>query len=1076
MYIAQKSQTRWVAPLWMGLIAGLTLILSLTARGENHADEIALQAVASGFSEPVYITHAGDGSGRLFVVEKAGLIKIIQNGQTLSQPFLDIRDRVGNDGEAGLLSVAFPPDFAQNGYFFVYYNHKNKNLVPPDPRDAGNNDGYDTVVARFRVSGDPNRADANSEERILLRNQPYANHNGGLILFGPDGRLYIGLGDGGSAHDPLNAGQDLNTWLGKILRIEVSGAGTYTVPADNPFVGRSDAKPEIWDWGLRNPWRFSFDRLTGDLFIGDVGQNQREEISLHPAGQPGGLNFGWDCREGDIAHSTTAPCNGPFVEPIVAYPRSDGQSVTGGYVYRGGDFPRLHGRYFFADFVQGRIWSIQRTGGGWSAKTLGLDTEELIASFGEDERGELYVVAFGGAIYRLVDAAAPGPTLDASTFTASPTSAVPGDVVTYHLTLRNSGGAINGTVQADISVPSALTYLPRSLQATAGAVDDAAAPLLRWQGAIGAGQVVTVAYQVTVNSGVSGVATTTAQVNAPNLPALTRSALLTIRTSGGGVADPDFFLPGTQPEHLIDPIVDPTSCQSCHTTPIYGAWRGSMKSQAGRDPLFWAALHIANQDVENAGDFCLRCHTPRGWFGGRSHPADGSALESSDLSAGVACETCHRMVDPEPSGGDAAAVARDAAIRSVLSPTLPADHVGSAMLILDPEDNRRGPFSISPAPPHPKATWRTDLLGQGGDPVTEARVCGVCHNLDNPTLSWNPLTNRYEPNAEDAPAPSFAKGELFPIERTFDEWLYSAYATAEGVYAPQFAGAKPDGVVRTCQDCHMPRTTGVAATGGVQRDCVSNGCLPEHSFAGANTWAPQLLQDPRWRLNAAGDALHLNATVESARSMLRRAATLTIEFDPNVTPKQARVRVINETGHKLPTGYPEGRRIWLNVRAYDAAGRLIFESGAYDPLTGVLQQDPQIKVYEAKLGIDDGATVTESFHFIRNNTVLKDNRIPPRGYTVAAYDQPGLRPVGAVYVDGQHWDETLYALPDEAASVVAVLYYQTASKEYIDFLRTRGGADGAVLGQMWDDLKSPPEAMATAMAPARKQYFPLIVR
>jgi hypothetical protein len=262
----------------------------------------------------------------------------------------------------------------------------------------------------------------------------------------------------------------------------------------------------------------------------------------------------------------------------------------------------------------------------------------------------------------------------------------------------------------------------------------------------------------------------------------------------------------------------------------------------------------------------------------------------------------------------------------------------------------------------------------------------------------------------------------------------------------------------------------------VQRDCVSNGCLPEHSFAGANTWAPQLLQDPRWRLNAAGDALHLNATVESARSMLRRAATLTIEFDPNVTPKQARVRVINETGHKLPTGYPEGRRIWLNVRAYDAAGRLIFESGAYDPLTGVLQQDPQIKVYEAKLGIDDGATVTESFHFIRNNTVLKDNRIPPRGYTVAAYDQPGLRPVGAVYVDGQHWDETLYALPDEAASVVAVLYYQTASKEYIDFLRTRGGADGAVLGQMWDDLKSPPEAMATAMAPARKQYFPLIVR
>ncbi|MCS6827273.1 MAG: PQQ-dependent sugar dehydrogenase [Caldilinea sp.] len=1058
------------------LIAALVVILFLPARGETNVDEIALQEIASGFSEPVYVTHAGDGSGRLFVVEKAGLIKILQNGQTLSQPFLDIRDRVGNDGEAGLLSVAFPPDFAQSGYFFVYYNHKDKNLVPPDPRDAGNNNGYDTVVARFRVTGDPNRADPNSEERILLRNQPYANHNGGLILFGPDGRLYIGLGDGGSAHDPLNAGQDLNTWLGKLLRIEVGAAGTYTVPSDNPFVGRTDAKPEIWDWGLRNPWRFSFDRLTGDLFIGDVGQGAREEISLHPAGQAGGLNFGWDCREGDITHATTAPCDGPFVEPIVAYPRSDGQSVTGGYVYRGVDFPRLHGRYFFADFVQGRIWSIQRTGGGWSAKTLGLDTEELLSSFGEDERGELYIVAFGGTIYRLVDAAAPGPTLDASTFTASPTDAVPGDVVTYHLVLRNGGGAIGGTVQADISVPGALTYLPQSLQATAGAVDDAAAPLLRWQGTMGAGQVITVTYQTAVNSGASGIVTTTAQLNAPNLPTLTRSASLLIRTSGSGVADPDFFLPGTQPAHIIDPIVDPTNCQSCHTTPIYGAWRGSMKSQAGRDPLFWAALHIANQDVENAGEFCLRCHTPRGWFSGRSHPADASALSRSDLAAGVACETCHRMVDPEPSGGDTAAVAQDAAIRSAISPTLPAGHIGSAMLILDPEDNRRGPFSISPAPPHPKATWRTDLLGQGGDPVTEARVCGVCHNLDNPTLSWNPVAGRYEPNEEDAPAPSFAKGELFPIERTFDEWLYSAYATAEGVYAPQFAGAKPDGIVRTCQDCHMPRTTGVAASGGAQRDCAGNGCLPEHSFVGANTWAPQLLQDSRWRLNALDDALHLNAAIESARSMLRRAATLTVDFDPNVTPKQARVRVTNETGHKLPTGYPEGRRIWLNVRAYDAAGRLVFESGAYDPATGLLQQDPQIKIYEAKLGIDDGATITETFHFIRNNTVIKDNRIPPRGYTVAAYDQPGLRPVGAVYADGQYWEETTYTLPEAAVSVVAVLYYQTASKEYIDFLRARGGADGAVLGQMWDDLKSPPEAMAMAMAPAQKLYFPLVGR
>ncbi|MCB0050189.1 MAG: hypothetical protein KDE24_11680, partial [Caldilinea sp.] len=205
--------------------------------------------------------------------------------------------------------------------------------------------------------------------------------------------------------------------------------------------------------------------------------------------------------------------------------------------------------------------------------------------------------------------------------------------------------------------------------------------------------------------------------------------------------------------------------------------------------------------------------------------------------------------------------------------TLPADHIGSAMLILDPEDNRRGPFAITPAPPHPKATWRTDFLGQAGNPVTEARVCGSCHNLDNPALSWNPATQRYEKNTENQPAPSFAKGELFPIERTFDEWLASDYATTAGVYAPQFAGSKPDGIVRTCQDCHMPRTTGPAAAGDVDRDCRTNGCLPEHSFAGANTWAPQLLLDPRWRLAATQDAVHLNAGVLSARMMLQKAAT-----------------------------------------------------------------------------------------------------------------------------------------------------------------------------------------------------------
>jgi uncharacterized repeat protein (TIGR01451 family) len=1067
------------------LALGLLLLIAIRSQtdavsAENAAPTagvVGLQQVASGFDQPVYVTHASDGSGRLFVVEKAGTVRIVQQGQVLAQPFLDIRDRVGNSGEAGLLSIAFPPDFATQGYFFVYYNHKDQDLIPAPPEDDGVNEGYDTVVARFRITANPNRADAASEERILVRNQPYDNHNGGLIVFGPDDKLYIGLGDGGSGNDPFNAGQNLNTWLGKLLRITVGASGAYTVPPDNPFVGRPDAKPEIWDWGLRNPWRYSFDRQSGDLLIGDVGQGSREEISLHPAGTPGGLNFGWDCREGDIAHSTTAACPGPFVAPIVAYPRGDGQSVTGGYVYRGPTFAAFQGRYFFADFEQGRIWSTQQGAAGWSSKQLELETSENIASFGEDEAGELYVVAFGnGVLYQLVDTQAPVAALGGSTFTPTPTSAVAGDVVSYTLALRNSGGATTGAVQVEATVPSGLSYLAGSLHATAGAADASAAPILRWQGVIYTNQTITLTYQVTVGAAPAGALPTTAQITAPGQAPFDRTATLTVRSGGAATPDPDFFLPGTQPEHMVDAIVNPASCQGCHTAPIYDTWRGSMKSQAGRDPIFWAALHVANQDAENAGDFCLRCHTPRGWYGGRSHPADGSLLESGDLSAGVACEVCHRMIDPQPSGGDAAAVARDAAVRSAISPTLPADHVGSAMLILDPEDNRRGPFVIAPAPPHPKATWRTDFLGQGGDPATEARVCGSCHNLDNPTLSWNAATARYEPNAENLAAPAFASGDLFPIERTFDEWLLSTYATAQGVYAPQFAGAKVDGIVRTCQDCHMPRTTGQAAIGDVNRDCVTNGCLPEHSFAGANTWAPRLLQDARWRLPATGDAIHLNAAILSARNMLQKAATVTIDFDPDAAQKQATVRVTNKSGHKLPTGYPEGRRIWLNVRAYNAAGQLVFESGAYNAQSGVLADDPYLKVYEAKLAIDNGATITESFHFVRNNVVLKDNRIPPRGYTTAAFNQPGLRPVGVTYTDGQHWDATSYPLPNDAVAVTAVLYYQTASKEYIDFLRTNGGADGILLGQMWDDLKSPPEIMAVVVAPKKHNFLPLVGR
>jgi hypothetical protein len=505
-----------------------------------------------------------------------------------------------------------------------------------------------------------------------------------------------------------------------------------------------------------------------------------------------------------------------------------------------------------------------------------------------------------------------------------------------------------------------------------------------------------------------------------------------------------------------------------------------MMGQAGRDPWFWAAFAVAQNDAADAGEFCLRCHTPRGWFAGRSEPADGSALTEVDIDAGVACEVCHRMVDPVPGAEDEVATL-DATIRADLIAPPPVDHVASGMIILDPEDNRRGPFSLPGFGFH--TAFQARFQGQN-DPLAASRLCGSCHNVDNPLLTWTETPPgggpaQFWPNELNSPAPSYANGDLFPIERTFDEWSNSDYAKG-GVFAPQFAGAKPGGIVVSCQDCHLVRQTGLAANQAFNptyRDCVTTGCLPAHVMAGGNAWVPKILQDPRWRLHNPLDAAALNKTADAARSMLQRAASLDVDLTEDNGQKVVTVRVTNETGHKLPTGYPEGRRMWLNLRAYDASGELIFESGAYNPNTGILSLDPAVKVYEAKQGITpELATVVglpsgPSFHFALNNTTYKDNRIPPRGYTVAAFDKPGMRPVGATYVDGQYWDDTLYNVPAATTRIIVTLFYQTASSDYIDFLRELGGADGAMLGQLWDDSKSPPEVVARAEFPAPELIY-----
>ncbi len=347
---------------------------------------VRLEEVAGGFQQPTYVTHAGDGSGRLFVVEKPGRIWILVNGKVLPEPFLDIRDRVrSRESERGLLSVAFHPDFATNGRFFVNYTDR-----------LGH-----TVVAEYRVTDDPNRADPNSERVILYIEQPAANHNGGQLQFGPDGYLYIGMGDGGRAGDPWGNAQNLGVLLGKMLRIDVDGGDPYAVPPDNPFVGQADVRPEIWAYGLRNPWRFSFDRATGDLYIADVGQNLWEEVDVVRWPSPGGQNFGWDIMEGFHCFEPPQGCDPTgLTMPVVEYGHDQGCSITGGYVYRGRRYPDLVGTYVFSDFCSGRLWGLRFREGTWEW-TLFLDTDLNVSSFGEDEAGEIYVVDYRGSIYHL---------------------------------------------------------------------------------------------------------------------------------------------------------------------------------------------------------------------------------------------------------------------------------------------------------------------------------------------------------------------------------------------------------------------------------------------------------------------------------------------------------------------------------------------------------------------------------------------------------------------------------------------------------------------------------------------------
>jgi hypothetical protein len=530
-------------------------------------------------------------------------------------------------------------------------------------------------------------------------------------------------------------------------------------------------------------------------------------------------------------------------------------------------------------------------------------------------------------------------------------------------------------------------------------------------------------------------------------------AVFAIQSPIGGLAPTtlrDFDQPGSQPfeSGILNP---PEACAGCHgnydpnVEPVHN-WRGSMMAMASFDPIFKANMVIANQDAPDSGDLCLRCHLPRGWLQGRSVPTDGSAMLPTDAS-GVSCDLCHRMVDPFYDPGQNPP--EDAAILAALSN--PPSNLGNGMYVVDPTGARRGPF----------------VNADSGHPVLvspfhrESAICGTCHDVSNPAFEKDNDGN-YVPNTFDAPATDFSAHTLLPVERTYSEWFYSSYNTPNGVPAPQFGGNKEN--VATCQDCHMRDVTGYGCNYGTppERDD-----LPLHDMTGGSTWLAGLMSTVAPN---SVDETAIQAGIERARYMLQNAA----ELKYVIIDGQLKVTVTNNTGHKLPTGYPEGRRIWINVKFYDGNDALISESGAYDPNSGVLSHDAEVKIYEVKPGLDAitaplvGEPNGPSFHFVLNNKVYKDNRIPPRGFTNANYESFGDSPVGYTYADGQYWDDTYYDIPLGATSATVTLNYQSTSKEFIEFLRDKNTTDsaGQDMYNLWaDNDKCPPEPMQIATTP-----------
>jgi hypothetical protein len=486
----------------------------------------------------------------------------------------------------------------------------------------------------------------------------------------------------------------------------------------------------------------------------------------------------------------------------------------------------------------------------------------------------------------------------------------------------------------------------------------------------------------------------------------------------------DFAEPGTQPLTINQTIQSSVNCEVCHggydvNQEPYSRWSASMMAQATRDPVMHAALAIANQDMTDSGGMCLRCHAPGAWLDGRSEPSDGSNLDNSlgDFD-GVTCHLCHRMVDPFYEQGVDPAV--DRRILALLS-HVPFS-IGNGEFVIDPDDVRRGPFDLGPN------FFLHDWLQSPYH--EEALLCATCHEVSNPAMTKQ-MDGSYALNAMNVEHPTHDKRDEFPIERTFSEWSKSVYAQAPIDTNGRFGGNTV--LVSTCQDCHMPTTHGTACQpvlGGAVRDD-----LPLHDFNGSNSWVLDAVRNLYPDNETGLTTQSVSAAHSRNKAMLQKA----VDLDLFTTNGSLGVRLINQTGHKLPTGYAEGRRLWINVQFYDATNGLIAERGAYDAGTATLTTG-DTRVYESLQGLDaimaaaTGLAAGESFHFVLNNTVVKDNRIPPRGFRNAALDSVQAKPVGTSYAEQHYWDDTLYAIPAGAVRADVSVYHQTTSREYIEFL------------------------------------------